>query len=149
GAPAELAWMGDCCGPCHDRREEGEAVAEAAPSITYEVGLFVYGLAVAPSGLLACSADERQVLLIGPAARPQRTLFAGGDAHIHEQLRHLVFSPDGDFLAAGDPRGMSVRAWHMRSGEKFALSLDDGESITGPVFSPDGRFLAALTDAGS
>src|SRR5262245_50238588 len=94
GAPAELAWMGDCCGPCHDRREEGEAVAEAAPSTTYDVGLLVYGLAIAPSGrLLACSLDERQVRLIDLSARSQQTLFAGGDAHLHEQIRHLVFSP--------------------------------------------------------
>ncbi len=30
GTPESLGWMGDCCGPCHDRRTEGEAPLPAA-----------------------------------------------------------------------------------------------------------------------
>jgi WD40 repeat protein len=30
GEPGAVGWMGDCCGPCHDRRQSGEGGAPAA-----------------------------------------------------------------------------------------------------------------------
>src|SRR5262249_4406110 len=32
GTPAELAWMGDCCGPCFDQKQDGLPVPDVPPS---------------------------------------------------------------------------------------------------------------------
>jgi hypothetical protein len=34
GTPEEIGWMGECCGPCHDRREEGQATPEPIRLLT-------------------------------------------------------------------------------------------------------------------
>lgn len=62
GEPAEVAWMGTCCGPCHDRRPE-----EAFAPLGWHAGpAAVERLAVSPDG-------ER----LG-------TLSAGGDVEVRE-----------------------------------------------------------------
>jgi hypothetical protein len=58
GEPAALGWMGDCCGPCHDRRAAGGATPRAWPLSAPHSALAVaaaeggWALAVfSPSGL--------------------------------------------------------------------------------------------------
>src|SRR5262245_15643038 len=48
GPPAKLAWTGERCGGCHDRREEGQAVEEALT--LFDVGWPIFGLALSPDG---------------------------------------------------------------------------------------------------
>jgi WD40 repeat protein len=59
--PAErIAWMGECCGPCHDRGEEGLAAPPAAPVLLRGHGNTVAQLAFAgPDVLVSGGADGR------------------------------------------------------------------------------------------
>src|SRR5262249_33401593 len=48
GTPAELGWMGTCCGPCHDRRSEG---GEAPGALAFSVSPWAcLALAFSPDG---------------------------------------------------------------------------------------------------
>src|SRR5262249_27178910 len=48
GAPAELAWMGECCGPCFDRRQDGEQPGSSAYG--WRIAAGAESMAVTPSG---------------------------------------------------------------------------------------------------
>ncbi len=70
GEPGAVGWMGDCCGPCHDRRQSGEA---APPAVA---GRFVFR----PEGgaqSLAFSPDGN-TLLVGAGPRLLFWDLAGG-----------------------------------------------------------------------
>jgi WD40 repeat protein len=58
---------------------------------------------------------------------------------------HLVFSPDGQFLATA---GVGVRLWDTASGRLVWAVGDDGlgRQIYSLAFTPDGRSLAVMTE---
>jgi hypothetical protein len=55
GTPREVAWMGECCGPCHDRREEGESQCDHG----FEPAQTVLGVGTDPCTEGAFSPDGR------------------------------------------------------------------------------------------
>src|SRR5208337_2944637 len=68
GAPEQLAWMGSCCGPCHDQREERGHPAKPwpDPGKTTVFGT-VPATALSFRPILACSPDGR-TLAVNKAA---------------------------------------------------------------------------------
>src|SRR5262249_22301432 len=57
GGPGGLAWMGDRCGPCHDRALEGRDEPRPVSVLRGDAG-GVYRVAVAPDGAVVASSDN-------------------------------------------------------------------------------------------
>jgi hypothetical protein len=58
GAPAEVAWTGECCGPCFDQRQDGLAVSDQPPGRP-AIGR-VDRFALAPGGTLITVAEDEE-----------------------------------------------------------------------------------------
>jgi hypothetical protein len=156
GVPGDLAWMGPCCGPCHDRREEGDPSLVTRPAVLEPLRT-VYGVAVSPDGAhVAIGLAGRRLVLRDLEAGSERVL-EQEDVEAHSsgrtlEFRTLAFSPDGTLLAAGDSRKRIVRLYPMtEKASKAKLPLHDeyGTIVSALEFSPDGRLLAAALEAGT
>jgi hypothetical protein len=145
GAPEQLAWMGPCCGPCHDRRQDGEVRAfDSLPSVLPCPGP-VYALAFSPEGdTLGVSSDSRVVSLFDMRDGEWSLLHAGSDLPNPEQFHPLAFSPDGQLVAVSDPQDMLIRLW-PRSGQEN-LAVYQTAVACGLTFSPDSRLLACCLE---
>jgi WD40 repeat protein len=149
GRPEALAWMGPCCGPCHDRREEGEVLPFAArPTILDQQDGPICSLAFSPDGnTLAVSSKGRRLYLYDLRDGSSEWLYSSStDYAEHDDLRPLVFSPNGQFLAAGEHDVWSARIWRLDQTEDNSEVLFTNEyRVETLVFSPDSRQLAAVT----
>jgi hypothetical protein len=94
GEPATLAWMGDCCGPCHDRAATGQAPPAAWPLAARGSARTV---AVAPGvwALAAFHEEDGIVTIWDMRTGTQAGRFAVGRGH--DTLR---LAPDGRLLGA-------------------------------------------------
>jgi WD40 repeat protein len=57
-------------------------------------------------------------------------------------IRSAAISPDGDFVAAGDPDGL-VRIWRVANGALVDTLTHDSSSVRVLAYSPDGTLLAS------
>ncbi len=137
GPPETLAWMGERCGPCHDRREEGGPSPAERPAALRAPHCPDLGIAFAPDGReLAGLGTEGKVRLWGCATGAARPL------HDLSALRAtaFAFAPDGERIAVGCNPGL-VLLFDRRGRQRRRLTAS-----TPYVFclgsSPDGRFLA-------
>jgi WD40 repeat protein len=150
GRPEALAWMGPCCGPCHDRREEGEVLPFGArPTILDQQDGPICSLAFSPDGsTLAVSSRGRRLYLYDLRDGSSEGLYSSStDYAMHEDLRPLLFSPDGRFLVVGEHDVWSARIWRLDQTENNSEELFTNDSrIEALVFSPDSRQLAAVTN---
>jgi hypothetical protein len=143
GTPAALAWMGKCCGPCHDRQEEGSPVPNVsrAGTLLFEDDA-IRGLALDAEGKYLAVAHPTRVIV--------RNLTGGirGDWQLEGTIQSLDLSPDGHMIAVGTrTRGAFVRS--CSTGQELLESADPLrtlQDISQVVFSPDGRMLAVLGD---
>jgi WD40 repeat protein len=107
----------------------------------------VRSVAYSPDGKHVASAgDDQLVILWEVPSGKQVRLFAG---------RHVAFSADGHFLAAGSGGGSydattgqrtvwgEVRVWDVSSGEEVFANRDHAKAVNGVAFSPDGKRLAS------
>ena len=135
GTPAELGWMGDCCGACHDRRESDDSVPVLWRRATFGGPNCENGwAALSPAGdTLAMTEGERLALWDVPSGQPLCTLQRSAF------LTHLAFAPDGKTLAvAGVFRGLVLL--EVPTGrEKASFPVSDLMSL---AWSPDGTLLA-------
>jgi WD40 repeat protein len=140
GTPAAVAWTGTCCGPCHDRREEGREVPAHGPEQTVLAGHAdaVFGLAFSPDGrTLATGSMDCTVKLWDMATGRERATLTEHAARVDT----LAFSPDGSILASGDDAGQ-VRLHDMIGKERSVLLRNRPTGFLGFGFTPDGRHLA-------
>jgi hypothetical protein len=139
GMPRSLGWMGTCCGPCHDRREESQAPPEAQDRA---------GMVMAWSADLRTAAErgfdreDRYIVSIWDV--PGNCERCRLDNSIFD---HLALSPDGNFLATGgyvqDPPGGHALLWDLPRKEVRPLLGPTSGEIWTLAFSPDGRTVAA------
>jgi hypothetical protein len=141
GRPAELGWMGDCCGPCHDRRLEGVEVPRpwpdpAAATLTAENPLRRF-LGFSPDGrLLALGANRRTVAVLeADTLRPLARVLTPGQGMVCA----AVFDPEGRTLTTARSCGL-VTAWELPSG-KPGTTLSETSDVSDLVATPDGSLL--------
>ncbi len=156
GEPAALAWMGPRCGPCHDRVEEGlPHPEEGTPAVLHTPeDQTVYAVTFAPDGRsIASSSFYRQVMIHFLNGQQDRRVWSSENGIENEGFRPLIFSPDGLYLAAGDPEHVCVRVWDLAGREednRQLLYLEDTptEEVLGLAFSPTEPLLAACDRSG-
>jgi hypothetical protein len=147
GDPAALGWMGDACGPCHDRRAAGQTPPHAWPLATPGSAKAV---AVEPGGWAVAALHEDRTVSI----RDLRTGHRTADLAVGMARGTLRLSPGGRYLAVcrddGD-RGAIV-LWDVASGQElvrlghsrplFALAAD------GTIFGLGGHVCRPPFDRG-
>jgi WD40 repeat protein len=152
GEPRSLAWMGPRCGPCHDRVEEGQPHPdEQIPALIGTRHKKIHAVTFAPDGhCIAVSSTYRCVNLLSLNGHREDLLLGDEHAVGPDEFRPLVFSPDGRFLAAGDPE-WCVRLWDFATDEKkeqeLNLDLATG-SVHALAFAPTESLLVACDQQG-
>lgn len=153
GAPREIGWMGTCCGPCHDRREGGEAIPRhpgdpARTVLGHErelqsVSLSRDGSKLVVQGLYGSDAVLWDVAT-GASYRIPGT----------EWFLSAIFSPNGEQVALGGARGeVRLEATGSILGLMSAVDKvprvlspfrENQQMVFGMEFSSDGQTLAVL-----
>jgi hypothetical protein len=140
GTPAQLGWTGRCCGPCHDRQQEGGAEPPAGPPLTlaghlgaaFGVGFHTSGKTIVSTGW---GSDERYVtgqLIFWDALTGKARRTVGHDYHM-SGMNCLPFACNGKLVAVDghdefcvfDARsGKQVHRGGGMRGDELALSAD-------------------------
>jgi hypothetical protein len=154
GPPERLGWMGDCCGPCHDRRQEGSAPAPPAVLHGHDAAVRAVGFADRAGRVVSLAGYYR----VGPAALgPQQTEVpflawdrADGTPHKLRLPRQnwedanlaLAIHPDGQTVAAGSLG--TVALWDAVTLKRRA-QWSVGSRIGRLAFAPNGRMLGVVS----
>jgi hypothetical protein len=138
GEPAALAWMGDVCGPCHDRLAAGQTPPAAWPLAAPGSARAV---AVEPGGWsLAAMHDNGSVGVWDLVSGRQTARFSVG------RDRSLLFlAPGGRFVAlhCSDLRRRGVEVWETATGKVLTrLRL----ALTPSALAADGTLYAHRGD---
>jgi sugar lactone lactonase YvrE len=142
GTPEALGWLGPCCGPCHDRREAGDAplpVWDGPPCTTLP------GQRSQPAAL-CFSPDGERLLIRGMWSSAVRA-WSVTTRRLEEWQLGDVYTFDM-VLGEDEPvaviwRQGTVVLLEVVSQEEHLLSTNGiGQTITGAAFSPDGSTLA-------
>jgi hypothetical protein len=150
GQPADIGWMGRECGPCHDRREAGQAppgsaspVRSAPPS----PGGAVHWLAFLPPGdaLLTIGSDR------GGYGWPRPLALRRLDLRTGQTTELLAFRGNGAAAAALSPDGgrvvlaleEEIGAFDALSGARLWRASVGAGPIVALAFRPDGSAVAA------
>jgi hypothetical protein len=132
GAPDALGWMGQRCGPCHDRQAAGEG---APPPLVIRAGETCLEVAFAPdSGALAVGVTEGGVQVRDSATGAVEQLPFEVDL-----VRALAYAAGGRRLVVVDDNAVMV--WDTR--RRKANRWDLASSTWASALSPDGTMLAA------
>jgi hypothetical protein len=141
GEPRSLGWMGDRCGPCHDRG------ADAPQSLAASWPLPALGeliaASLAPDGSsLALLFRIGQVALLDPATGALRSQPRAVTADA--EYATVEAAPGGRLVAVCEFRPeVRTVVWDLAAGRPVA-SLPGG--ISGGVFAPDGSALYGFSD---
>jgi hypothetical protein len=142
GAPEALGWTGDCCGPCHDRRQDGRPTPQTPAALAAVWG--VEAVAVDAAGhTVAALTSTLECRVWG--ARDGALRLAAGPRFTQGFSRALALSPDGKraAVALGNDR---IGLLQVKGGRRFAEQWADG--LTALAFAPDGRRVAYLSSVG-
>jgi hypothetical protein len=140
GRPEALAWMGDSCGPCHDRREEGQP-GRPQPGMknsgTVWAGGALGGLAYSARGTLVWADMDGTISCGGKTDR----MYVGavGDS--------LAFACNGKVAALAGYVGHVL--WDADTGRKLSESEEQQSDVRMALaISPDGKEVADAGQAG-
>jgi hypothetical protein len=137
GPPEALAWMGECCGPCHDRREEGGRAPVGRPTLLRGAAGAEYRIAFTPDGReLAGLGGDGKVWLWDTATGAGRPLRDSPSGH----AAGFALAPDGATLALAWESGRVILC--DRQGKRLRGLAAGRLSPYWMAFSPDGRYLA-------
>jgi hypothetical protein len=143
--PEKLGWMGACCGPCHDRFEEGALAADTAlPTLLHS-----------PRGrieTLAWSADGMTLLAAGlPPSVPVTWQIRTGNQGPRltgegaAEGAFAAFHPDGRSVLTMS-RGGALQRFQAGTGES-SLILRTSPGVIAFALSPDGALIAVAQAA--
>ncbi len=149
GDPEEIGWMGDCCGVCHDRREEGGAATPAWPdprqaTLSRHHGHLLF-LIWSPEGRTIATGGEPGRVQLWEAATGRECATLAEDNE--EWLLGAAFTSDGAGVFTASNRGL-VKLWDARTGAAKA-SFDTGSPVMCLALAPDGALVACADDRGA
>ena len=153
GPPRALAWMGPRCGPCHDRREEGDLGAVSEGRTILREGGAVNVLAFAPDDT-GIAAVIQKMVLVHIRFTGEELLRYGDeqdDLRPGTSVAPVTFSPDGRWLAFGDSDAGQIvlldanAPFTSDTDPTTCLSMADDQirEIIDIAFSPASDHLAA------
>jgi WD40 repeat protein len=136
GTPDELGWMGTCCGPCHDRRAEGEPAC-APLTFRFSESASARGLVFSPDGESLAGWGFRHVW-VSHLAEGTQDQVSFEDTW---QLRSVRFSADGTCLVIASDKKFTN--WHPKEG--VVKDWRYSENYSGePALAPDGSTVAVV-----
>jgi hypothetical protein len=146
GPIEQLGWMGPCCGPCHDRREEGheppgvwpdpaQATLHGGTGSLYNLPF----LALSCDGRVATGSPHYPVL-VGDLSAGQGRLAPLQHSGRPDRLLCAAFAPAGHLLTAD--RDGQVERWDLHTGTAEVLFTMPRGWISGLAVSPDGGRVA-------
>ncbi len=113
GTPQSLGWMGETCGPCHDRKEEvgTDALRANLPGVLYSEREPLYALACSSDGNLVAAKEGDNFVTIWNIANRTRTTtkFSGqvvADVSFTSDSRHVLVTGHQAINVNLDPSGL-------------------------------------------
>jgi WD40 repeat protein len=142
GPPARLGWMGECCGVCHDRQQEGVVSPKEVLAGTF--------MTFSGAGRPFAFSPDGHWLAEGAEAGVVRLIHLNGEARHHlpalePAATWFTFSPDGQLLAAVCENRLVVTELESK---EAVLDEEWSQQIHRVAFAPDGRALAVGGAAG-
>src|SRR5262249_8415502 len=128
----QLNWIGNCCGPCHDRHADAGLDVQAddapLPRLRLEQNTEVRHMSLSGDGTLVPSADGSQIRLWDTATGRELSPLERGDGVV----QRLALSTDAALLAAVRRVGQrnDLEVWSPRTGELLRF-WDEGTNETG------------------
>jgi hypothetical protein len=140
GRPEALAWMGDICGPCHDRRQEGQPARPPrglTDSGTLWTGRDLGGVAYSAKGNLVW-ADMEGHIDLGSETDGMYVGGAGGP---------VPFACNGKVVGLAGYVGHVL--WDADTGRRLSESGEESSPVRMALaISPDGKQVADAGEAG-
>ncbi len=137
GPPESLGWMGDVCGPCHDRREAAPPGQRDCQPLSRRLPGMACELRFTPDGRLLYLDSSKSFSLRLLDWAKGRTRSLPPQAHV----RAFAVSPNGATVAAAVAAAVTLT--DVRRG-RVQRTLPQSGGVRGLAFSPDGTRLAAL-----
>jgi hypothetical protein len=148
GVPEDIGWMGNCCGACHDRREEGRSAVAAWPdprrgTLSGHHG-HLFFLTWSPDGRIIATGGEPGHVKLWDAVTGRECGTLAEDSE--EWLLGAAFSPDGSAVFTGSNRG-TVKQWDVGTGVPLHSFSADGP-VMYLALAPNGEWVACANDRG-
>jgi hypothetical protein len=136
GEPGAVGWMGDCCGPCHDRRQSGEGEAPAvAGAFAFRPKGRVGALVFAPDGHTLLVGAGEQILFWDVAGGRERFALPCGFP-----VWKIAVAADGSALAASGHYPVAV--WRGLPDAPRSPDFTPAGPTSPLALAPDGSVLA-------
>jgi hypothetical protein len=137
GPPEAVGWMGACCGPCHDRREEGGPPPPGPRTALRAPRVDVWRLdwwGAGGEALASYGSRRNEVMVWRPLTGEAESLA------FPDFVTSVASAPSAGLLAVGTIRQVFVLA---PGGPRQELAAPGDETARTIALSPDGRWLAA------
>jgi hypothetical protein len=135
GTPREIGWMGDCCGPCHDRRESQERPLGPERRVLTARGAAIATLAFRADGGRLASNSLDGLLRVWDVPRGALCLELQTQGFPYCGIH---FAPDGRTVAA-QTGPSEITVWDVGTGMPRRLEL--GNEMWSLAYAPDSRLF--------
>lgn len=105
--------------------------------------LYGSSLAFSPDGNHFALGTGEGFVLVGDLATGHPVKELTGPA---SEIRHLAYSPDGRYLAAGFTADQTARVWNVETGQAVGIPLPHPNWVQSVAFNPDGSRLVTGGD---
>lgn len=151
GTPQTMGWMGDCCGPCSDRKDEvgPEGLRANVPGVLYGDRGPLTAVACSPDGNLVAAAEEPRLFHLWDLRNRERATGSLEAVALH----NLCFTAGGRFLLLagfGLPSG-SLEVFDAAVSPPARVALPEGVNALRVTHAadPDTACLHGYAAAGS